>query len=75
MALIGPRDEVGRGSPTVGVKVYAHRVPEGQEVGLEGLRGQGVGLQGPRGSKGRSTGSQGPRGLKGRPTGSQGVKG
>ena len=47
--------------------------------------GQGVGLQGPMGSRGRPTpyrvpgghgvGLQGPRGSRGRPTGSQGVKG
>ena len=34
------------------------------------LAGQGVGLQGPRGSRGGTTGSQRPRG---EPTGSQGV--
>ena len=40
---------------------------------------QGVGLQGPRGSRGRPTGSQGVkgwtyRGARGKPTGSRGVK-
>ena len=43
--------------------------------------GQGVGLEGPWGSRGRPTGSkgqgvglEGPKGSRGRPTGSQGVK-
>ena len=43
---------------------------------------QGVGLQGPRGSRGRPTGSQGVKGLdleghrgaRGKPTGSRGIK-
>ena len=40
---------------------------------------QGVGLQGPRGSRGRPTGSQGVkvwtyRGARGKPTGSRGIK-
>ena len=62
------------------VKEWAHRV----------LGGQGVRLQGPRGSKGRPIGPQGvngwggqgvglplqsPRGSRGRPTGSQGIEG
>ena len=38
--------------------VQAYRVPEGRGVAYKVLGGQGVGLQGPRGSRGRPTGSQ-----------------
>ena len=38
-----------------------------------GIGGQGVGLQGPRGSRGRPTGSQGAKGLAYRVPGGQGV--
>ena len=44
------------------IKGEAYRVPGGQGVGLQGLRG----------SRGRPTGSEGS---KGRPPGSEGVKG
>ena len=46
------------------------RGSRGRPIGSPG--GQGVGPQGPRGSK---VGLQGPRGSRGRPTGPQGVEG
>ena len=49
-------------------------VPEGQGVGLRCPSGQRIGLQGHRGS-GPGVGLQGPRRSRGRPTGSQAVKG
>ena len=72
---MGPQHEVGSmiwvpGSRGVGLRT-SYRDPGGS----------GVGLQGPRGSRGRPTGSQGsrrrpiqgPGGSMGRPTWSQGV--
>ena len=62
MGLLGPRGSKSRPTGSQGVK--------GQKWSVQG--DQGVGLEGPRGSRGRL---QGPRGSRGRPTGSQGVKG
>ena len=46
------KDEVGSGG-SQGLRGWSYMVP----------RGQGVGLQGPRGSRGRPTGSEGSRGM------------
>ena len=50
-------------------------VPEGQGVGYRVSGGQGVGLQGPRGSRGRPTRSQEVKGKAYKVPGGQGGRG